>query len=140
MALIILRGNSCSECASEDTTQFEEHAAMPRRSNRPAELDGPKYRIGNKRNHRVARRLRFKRRREDPAHFKQAVEIESLAEQDRKLANSAEIASLKLVILVRQQFVFTVSRKGVGATERKQRHSHQLIAKRGPATRTKVDG
>ena len=117
------QASSIERAFSEDSAQFEEHAAMPGCSNRPAELDGPKYRIGNKRNHRVAGRLRFKRRREDPANFKQAVEIKSLAKQDRKLANSAEIASLKLVILVRQQFVFTVSRKGVGATERKQRHS-----------------
>src|SRR6476646_5466991 len=118
------QANSIERAFLEDSAQFEEHAAMPGCSNRPAELDGAKYGIGNKRNHCVARRLRLKRRRKDPAYFKQAVEIESFAEQDRKLANSAEIASLKLVILVGEQFVFSVSRKGVGATQRKQRHSH----------------
>jgi hypothetical protein len=40
-------------CASEDSAQFEEHAAMSGCSDRPAELDWPKYRTGNKHNHRV---------------------------------------------------------------------------------------
>src|SRR6478672_5869643 len=109
-----LRGDLFQGCASEDSAQFEKHTAMPRRSNRPAKLNRSKYRIGHKCDDTIARRLCLKWRRKDPAHLKQAVEIESLAQQDRKLDYFTEIACLERVVLVGKQFIFTVSGKGVG--------------------------
>ena len=51
------QASSIERAFSEDSAQFEEHAAMPRRSKSPAELDWSKYGIGHERCHQVARRL-----------------------------------------------------------------------------------
>ena len=85
---------------SENSAQFEEHSLMPRRSNGSPKLNRSKYCIDEDCANDITGSLRPEPRREDPAHFEQAVEIEPLAQQDRNFGYLAKVSRLELVILV----------------------------------------
>lgn len=88
---------------------------MPSRSHGSPNLNRPKYRIDQECTNDIAWSLRLERWREDPAHFEQPIEVESLAQQDWNFGYLSKVSRMKQVILVGQQFVLTIGGESVGA-------------------------
>jgi len=52
--LLCSQAGRCSGVPSEDSAQFEEHSLMPGSSDRPTDLNRPKYRIGHECGNHIA--------------------------------------------------------------------------------------